>query len=59
MHLGTLSKRLGKLWKRVNTGQSVCEFYTFEKPPDYIFYIGEVLGETTGFIPLRVGHSEH
>lgn len=57
MHLATLQHRLQKVLKRVNVGQSVCEFYTFDVPPDYIFYIGEVLGEAAGFIPLRVEDS--
>lgn len=33
----------------------MCEFYCWAEPPDYIFYCGEVLGETVSFIPQRTG----
>ena len=51
MHLETLNKRRKKLLKRLNVGQSVCEFYSYGVPPDYIFYIGEALGEAVSMIP--------
>lgn len=57
MHLLTLEHRRQKVLRRVNICQSLCEFYTFCEPPDYIYYIGEVLGEAAGFIPLRVEDS--
>ena len=46
-----MEETLEKLLTKVNTCQSLCEFYTFGNPPDYIFEIGEALGETTGLIP--------
>ena len=55
MHLETLFKRRKKILKRVNVCQSVCEFYSFGEPPDYIFYIGESLGEAACMIPHRTG----
>ena len=51
MHMATLEHRKEKLLNKLNNCQSVCEFYTFGQPPDYIFYIGEALGEATSFIP--------
>ena len=58
MHLETLEKRRNKIFKQVNVGQSVCEFYSYGTPPDYIFYIGEALGEAASMIPLRTGIPE-
>ena len=55
MHLQTLQNRLQKIYKKLNVCQSVCEFYSFGEPPDYIFYIGEALGEAVSMIPLRTG----
>ena len=51
MHLVTLQNRREKLLSKLNTCQSVCEFYTYASPPDYIFYVGEALGEAVSFIP--------
>ena len=51
MHMATLQYRREKLLNKLNVTQSVCEFYTFGQPPDYIFYIGEALGEAASFIP--------
>ena len=58
MHMDTLNHRLEKLFRKLNCCQSLCEFYSYGKPPDYIFYIGEVLGEVTGKIPLRMADSK-
>jgi len=58
LHLNTLECRREKLLNKLNTGQSVCEFYSYSKPPDYIFYVGEALGEASGLIPKRVEHSQ-
>ena len=55
LHLETLVNRRHKILKRLNVGQSVCEFYSYGTPPDFIFYIGEALGEVASMIPLRVG----
>ena len=42
----------------MNVGQAVCEFYSFCTPPDYIFYIGEALGEASSLIPMRTGEHQ-
>ena len=55
MHMETLEYRREKLLKKLNVCQSVCEFYSFGYPPDYILYIGECLGEACGFIKHRTG----
>lgn len=57
MHLETLEKRRRKLLKNLNTGQALCEFYSYGEPPDYIHYIGEALGEATSFIRQQTGVS--
>ena len=54
MHMATLNHRLEKLFNKLNVRQSLCEFYSYGEPPDFIFYIGEVLGEVSGKIPLRM-----
>ena len=36
----------------------MCEFYSYGTPPDFIFYIGEALGEATSKIPLRTGYPD-
>ena len=58
MHLDTLLYRREKLGKRLNVCQSLCEFYSYGTPPDFIFYIGEALGETASLIPLRTGEAD-
>ena len=45
LHMDTLEHRHEKLLTKLNVCQSVCEFYSFGYPPDYILYIGEALGE--------------
>ena len=55
MHLETLQTRKKKLFKQLNIGQSLCEFYCLAIPPEYKFYIGEALGEAASMIPLRTG----
>ena len=47
-----------KIYKKVNTCQSVVEFNSFGDPPAYIFYCGELIGETIGYLPLRVGKED-
>ena len=39
----------------MNVLQSVVEFRSFGNPPDYIYVLGEVIGETIGYLPLRAG----
>ena len=60
LHLETLEERKEKLFDKLNVCQSLCEFYSFGNPqPDYIFYIGEAVGELGGFIPLKTTVEEY
>ena len=51
--LNSITDRMEDTYEECNTNRATIEFYTFAKPPDYIYRIGEAILEITCQIPLR------
>ena len=45
--------KIEPVYEECNKTRATVEFYSYAEPPDYIYYIGEVIGEITCQIPLR------
>ena len=51
--LNKIYDRLNDTYEECNKTRATVEFYSYAKPPDYIYRIGEVILEVTCQIPLR------